>query len=665
MSRVAVASWRSAAIVLVLAVACLAGFVRLAVWSATKQVSFDGAMNLEVARSLAEGQGYERMYAGRSGFSHEIQSRAPFILPAAAIFGAFGVGVWQAQLTNLLYVAALAIVVLALLRRHASWQWGLAAVALCLWIPGLREIAMNGYGEVPALAWWLAAVLVLSVDGDRTSGFGRLFAAGVLAGIAVLTKTVLAIGLVALVPLLLSRIAACRGSRARFAIGAIAALAAGVVLPALAYELAHVAALGDLARWRTWVSDEVHAIHMQAGTTAGFKDTHGVGSKVVVHAHVLAANTGIPLALLPFWIAGPIALAMLGRRWVSGANARAALLALAVFAAIYFAWWLGFTPTAKAWYRRIFNGVLVLEVLLVALLAAAWMARARASKSKLALAACVALVALQVPLVAGTLAGSDAEQFGGTDTLREDLAAVARVPADETIFAAGWYSAPVLALYSGRRFDDIADQAPADLAASSPAYLALDMQALAMGAGTYWIDRYAHRDLASTPTLRLVEIDAKTPRNPFEGVAVDAAAVKGYVNFHDGEYPYLFGFQNREGDGWRWAMADSETLLRYRGEAEFAVDVYIPPLKGYIWRRPIGITVWLDGCRLGTFRQDENRRERWWFPVRNCPLKSESIVAARLTGDNLYDSRDDRQLGYIIHALGFAEPMPPGGEAQR
>jgi hypothetical protein len=251
--------------------------------------------------------------------------------------------------------------------------------------------------------------------------------------------------------------------------------------------------------------------------------------------------------------------------------------------------------------------------------------------------------------------------------LRDDLAGVARVPADETIFGVAWYSAPALALYSGRRFNDISDETPAALAASSPAYLALDRQALVSGAGRHWIDSYAHKDLANTPSLQLVEIDATKPRNPFEGSAVDDGILTGYVDFHRGEYPYVSGFYSREGDGWRWAMADAAALLRYRGEAEFNVEVYIPSLDAYRWRRPLGITVSLDGCKLGTFRQDANRRERWWLPVRNCPVQNGALVAVRVTGDNLVDARDERQLAYVIHAFGFSDPLPSGsnGPAQR
>ncbi len=119
---------------------------------------------------------------------------------------------------------------------------------------------------------------------------------------------------------------------------------------------------------------------MQAGTHDGFRDTSGAGAKVVVHSRLLADNVGLPAPLLVLWIGGTLALAWFGRRWLASVPVRAALLSLALFAAIYLVWWLGFTPTEKAWFRRIFNGVLALEIVLVAVLGALSIARSRRAR---------------------------------------------------------------------------------------------------------------------------------------------------------------------------------------------------------------------------------------------------------------------------------------------
>jgi hypothetical protein len=654
-------------IAVILAIAATAlGVARLAAWTANYEVSFDGAMNLEVARSLAEGDGYRRLYADRSGFSHEIQSRAPYILPAAAIIAAFGVGVWQAQLANFLYVLALLGVVFVLVRRVASWQWGLVAAAVCLWTPGLREFAMNGYGEVPALAWWLASLVVLMPRAGASFGTARFFAAGLLAGIAVLTKTVLAIGLVAMAPLLVAAIVA-HDLRVRAVLVALFAFGVGVALPALIYEIAHVAAIGDVARWGAWLNDEIRAIHMQAGTHDGFRDTQGIGSKLVVHSQLLADNLGLPAPLLMLWIGGTLALAWFGRRGLASAPARAALLSLALFAAIYFVWWLGFTPTEKAWFRRIFNGVLALETVLVALLGALSIASrdSCAKPSRGVLAASALLAALAVPILrAGSFPDVPPDNPDAA-SLREDLAALAQVPTGAKVYGAGWYSAPTLAFYSGRRFGNLMARTPDELAAESPVYLVLDSAAMHANADDYWLSRYAHRDLARSAHAAIIEIDARAPLDPFADAPADQSTLRNAVDFHaTRDYPHLFGFQDPEGDGWRWVAADAAVGLRYGGEHEFFVDIYLPALASYRFDHGVGITAWIGDCRLGAFRQNESRRERWFLPM-NCPVESGRRVTVRLVSDNLIESRDERPLGYIVNGLGFADGVERGDSAQR
>jgi hypothetical protein len=340
-------------------------------------------------------------------------------------------------------------------------------------------------------------------------------------------------------------------------------------------------------------------------------------------------------------------------------------MALALFAAIYFLWWLGFTPTEKAWYRRIFNGVLALEILLATTLAAgAWRRHSR-PLARGAVMVAAAAVLLQAPLVWSARHALHASDFASRRQLRADLALLATIPEEKRVFGTGWYSAPILALYSGRRFDNLTTTTPAELAASSPVYLALDQPAMAADAGSYWLERYANRDVGHSDTLRLVELDARSRLDPFDGVTVDEQALKTRVDFRDADYPYLFGFQDREGDGWRWATADAEILLRYAGEPEFAIDIYLPPLSGYRFDRGVGIAVSVGDCRLGAFRQDESARRSWRLRASDCPLQSGSIVAVRLVGDNVVDARDGRQLAYIVHALGFVDPQAAATANQR
>ncbi|MET0231081.1 MAG: hypothetical protein ABW186_09145, partial [Rhodanobacteraceae bacterium] len=129
--------------------------------------------------------------------------------------------------------------------------------------------------------------------------------------------------------------------------------------------------------------------------------------------------------------------------------------------------------------------------------------------------------------------------------------------------------------------------------------------------------------------------------------------------------PHLFGFQNPEGDGWRWVAADAAAAFRYGGERAFFMDIYLPALAGYRFDHGVGITAWIGDCRLGTFRQNESRRARWSLPIANCPIEAGRRVTVRLVSDNLIESRDERQLGYIVNALGFGDSTTADASPQR
>jgi 4-amino-4-deoxy-L-arabinose transferase-like glycosyltransferase len=646
-----VLSARRVGLVSAIVIVILIAAVRLAMWAWTQPVSFDGGMNLEVARSLAEGHGFRRMYGDHEAFSHAIQTRAPYILPAAAVFAAFGVGIWQTQLVNLLYVFALALLAFFLLRRWTSWRWGLLAAGVCLCTPGIEDNAMNGYGEVPALVWWLSALLVLYRPHELRVGTIRCVAAGVLIGMAVVTKTVLLIGLVAVVPVFL--VEQWRGGcDRRSVVIATIALLAGVLLPILLHEAWRSVALGDWAHWKAWLKEELHHVQLQAGTQAGFTDTPKVVVKVLRHFNALAAFVGLTAWLLALWFGlGVLLLSSAGRRLRNSA-ARPLLLTLAAFALIYFVWWLGVTPTQKAWYRRIFDGVTIFELLIVLAAALFWRDQALA-KSHLAKATAVLACVLQACLAWSSLSAHNWPTSGHRDALVDALKAMDALPGNAPLYGVGWYSTPTMALYSGLHINDLQAQTPAGLAAQSPVFLLLDAPAWTAGAERYWLQRYPNRRVASTAGLRIYELSTARVRDPFEGAHIDAAVVRRYVDFHDDEYPYEFGYHEREGEGWRWARADTEVLLRYVAESKFKIDMYVPAMSAYRARHALGVTVWLDGCRLGTLHQDRSVRMQWQLPSGNCPLQDGQIVHARLVSDNTLDSRDDRQMSLIVYGLGF------------
>lgn len=644
-----------------LALVAVVAVARLVLWTCNQQVAFDGAMNLEAARSMVEGQGYRRMYDDRDAFPHEVQTRAPYILPAAALFAAFGVGLWQAQLTNLLYLFAFAAAAFALVARPTSWRWGLLAAAAGLATPGIEDWGMNGYGEVPALTWWLGSLLVLYPrDGSVSVGAGRCFAAGLLAGVAVVTKTVLAIGLVAMLLILLVELWR-RQRRIGPLLAVLAAFAAGVALPLLLHEVWRGVALGDWAAWKAWLEDEWQSVQQQAGVRAGFQDTGVFAGKVVAHFQVLAAGVGLSPWLLAAWLLLPALLLGAVRRRLAASAARPVVLTLALFALIYFCWWLGVTPTQKAWYRRIFNGVLIVQVLSVFAVALLWRERKgrREGRKGPPVAAATAAIALQAGLAWSSL--GDADDWPGPasrELLDRDLAALGSLPADAPLYGVGWYSMPAVALYSGRHLDDLNARLPADLAAQSRIYLLADPPMWTACAERYWLRRYPWKQVADSLDLRVYELATSRVRDPFDLTPIDAAAVRGYFDVQAGAYPYAFGFYEREGDGWSWARPDSEVLLGYADEPEFRLDLFVPKADSYRLRTPLRIRVQVGDCELGVLRPKEGERTLHRLPMSGCPRPDRAFVRVRLVADNVLDSTDDRQMSFVLRGVGFAAAGP-------
>ncbi|HET7925538.1 MAG TPA: hypothetical protein VFL30_11605, partial [Rhodanobacteraceae bacterium] len=304
--------------------------------------------------------------------------------------------------------------------------------------------------------------------------------------------------------------------------------------------------------------------------------------------------------------------------------------------------------------RRIFNGVLAWELLTVVVIGVLWRHRSRLAGVSRALCGAAAVVSIGIGIALA--AASFADVASGADARSEldrALVAVNRLPPDAPLYGVGWYSMPNIALYSGRRLDDLNDRTTLELEARSPVYLLIDDLTRRAGVEAYWLDRYEHQQVAAVGDFSIVELETDRRRDPFGGVALDPARLRGYVDFHAPDYPYVFGFYGSEGDGWRWARSDVEALLKYGGEPTLQIDVYVLERTRYEHRRDLSITAWIGDCKVGTITPAPLARSQTRLPVQPCAPKVGSSVRVRLLGDDVSDSVDDRQLAYVTHGFGF------------
>ncbi len=565
--------------------------------------SFDGAMNLNVARSLAEGHGYGFHYD--SVFAFPAQTDGPFVLPAALLFRLFGIGLVTAQLVSLAYLAAFALLVMAVLRRlgAAPWLVGVGSLA-CLLTPGVGDFGLGGYGEIPMLAWLLAGFLA--------AGRGRHGLAGLLFGTAVLTKTVAAL---CVVPTLLVCAAFIVGTAPRrHRSRALAALAAGLLAPLLGWELFRLACLGSQAAWTRWWALQLGQIGRQSGA-AELAGPAAALARLRLHLALLSGEVGVPIAPLAGWLVAPWLLALrrlVGRRRVTGEPAL--LLALLLLCPLlYAAWWLLVTPTDMAWLRRILPGLL-LQTCLVAALAAlppigtmgpsptvrprqapgarlgmrragdpmrlprlTWAHGQEAASAHPVLERAPTLSVLLLVLLA--LPGEAlmlrfgvavSPRWPSTEARRETdliVRALRALPPDAVVFGVGWWQAPLFALLSDRSFMNLDLWDPARIGALPHAYLAVDQAASDLGGiDLLQVAREATlaplvrgRDMA---LYRIVAIDPdRALRDPapltagFDGRAV--AQTSGWY-LPDG--------------GWAWVSPRSRITLGRGGQTRLVIE---------------------------------------------------------------------------------------------
>lgn len=150
---------------------------------------FDEGLHLQVAKTLATLGVYGDHTAGGFEYDGAVVNLGPVvILPIAAAFKVFGVGLLQARLVMVVYLFVGLCVFYRLTRMLGGPVVALAALAFLITSPevSLFNTGRQVLGEVPALTCALAAMLTWLAAWDGSPR--RLTAAGVLFGLAALAK---------------------------------------------------------------------------------------------------------------------------------------------------------------------------------------------------------------------------------------------------------------------------------------------------------------------------------------------------------------------------------------------------------------------------------------------------------------------------------------------
>jgi hypothetical protein len=632
----------------------------LAASGASRNLAFDGGMNLEVSKSIANGEGPRARYDAAVFYPAGVQSKEPFFLVGAAVFKVAGVGPVQAQATNLIFLLLLTVLIVRLVARASDLETGLLAAVLVMAMPQLHLYGLNGYGEIATMCFGLASLAVIVWPEQWPGGWKRAFFAGILAALAVATKVVGVVQLAAIAGVLALRVAveAHPRQRLRELVRAAIAFAAGIALPLLlieAWRWYWLGREGYTAYWRF----QIDSIYSQSGATPRDPQA-GHLQKVPVHFAVLVREFGrSALATLGLLVVPLVAIAA---TWRDGARhvapRRWLIVGLVLIACAYIPWWLAFVPTNKAWVRYLYIALLALALLsaMAATASGHLAANAKSLGRRIAYGVLAVLIGvLYLPFVWRSLTPLDFSPNAEVQATQYAAQLIGSLPKDRQVFGYGWYASPVIQLYSDRPFMDLSDW-PIGRLTGKTAYIVADRAELQVNLIDRVLRRYPHRKLMrDNPYAQVYEVDFAHPHDPFVGA--DTAQVLTYVDFSKANYPYVTGYEPYDPMGGRFAETDSEVLLRYEGQPALQFSAYSAVPHFYLRDEPLRGRVVVDGCTISRPFGFEGSQWKTFRVSVPCAIPPGSNVRVRILLDNVFDLPVlyDRQRGILIRDIGFVQ----------
>lgn len=623
-------------------------------------VHFDGAMNLEVARSLAAGEGPRRLYDGRELFPYEIQTKEPYVVLAAGIYSIAGIGPFQSQIPNLIFLLFACAVVATFIRRQLGVPAGSVAVVALLAAPAGVALGLHGLGELPAFAFALASLAIAARGNMRpriSSFLTWSMASGVFAGLALATKTVAAIMFAACAIVVAFNALASADPTARHRMVALATAIVGFtlggLLPLVLVESWKLLSLG-LEAYSAWWHTELLSIGYQAGISDQ-QDAAGLG-KALKHFGILAGALSMngPMLALAL-IAGFGSATVAACQSSTPRPIRMFLFGLLLIVVIYFLWWLFLTPTEKAWLRRIFIGLTALSMAGGIACFALFPNNHGSPSTRPAWMYALAGAALLPLLGFVWQASASRPSFAPDAELRRTIElarAVGALPHDALIVAYGWYSAPAVALYSGRQFIDYTDW-PVSRMVDSPAYLITDRYNEIVGADEALMARYVTTEVGTVrPDGQLFAIDFASllpdgwPRQVVfmdTPAQAEAAGVEAFDPTLDGHWV--------ESDSLFWLPAD-------RPASVFSMEAYMPPQDFYRLPEPQSGTLYIEGCEPLEFAFGGEGWETFRWELSCTPTaEPASPRMVRLLLSNTFDmpKTHDRQRALVIKTMRFLQ----------
>jgi 4-amino-4-deoxy-L-arabinose transferase-like glycosyltransferase len=647
--------------------------------------SFDGAMNLQVSRSLLTTGKYATTYDEVREFDPRIQTGPPLLFPIALAFRTLGVSNWTAQLPNVIYLVGSCVLLMLYASRFGGIFAAVTVLLLILATKDVFDLGLRAYGEVPALFFFVAGLLLFGAWEERPrEGTRTALLVGACLGLAVLTKMVMLITFPAVIlTLIAGPLVHLRRPRwregAAFATGAL-----GIVSSFELFKLSHLGTRAYIEWWQTTLT----GIGKQAGMTDQGQPAAGYLANVALRFSELSQVLDVPRVWLGMFLVGPYLLILLlaatGRLRSASWRGSGSLLLLASMSGGYLLWWLVFTPLDRIWLRRVLDGVFLHELLsAIALSGAVMLLQGRGGDERgieSGRAARAGAGALAVALLLGVGAvlwcnlGELEVRRGPSDerVAAERLAErIRHLPKNAVVYGKGWWQAPVVSFFAGRDFKDLD-------------WMARDLFEADLEQRYFVADRYLEELARDELDSILAGMDYEVIESVFDHSLVRVRRVYPYVPFVQGEggsdarrlvnvakddYPHVRGLHDAL-EGGRWARRFAGVLLSRDGEECLQLRLWFPEISGYRGGR-VRLAVEVDDMLVRELAISSGGNWEAVLPVARSGSGLRSVSEVEVGIDNWWQGSGGNfaQLGFLMQEVGFVDCGTPqrwrGGGRQR
>ncbi len=576
----------------------------------------------------------------------------------------------------LIYLILLLLAIIYYLRKCLDLNY-FSILLFCFIFYATPELFIFGfglYGEIPALFFIILSILFLHKY-DYSNKNIHLLIVGTALGLAFLTKTVSLIVLPAyLIYFFISFLQKWKKKIKPLLVNFLLFLF-GYILPVIIFEIYRFLLLGNLDRYRLWWSSQFHSILMQAGLEKGFEDSPGIITKVITHLEILANSLNISqifqiiIFTLFFSFFIFVILFNIKKQFFSsfiGLFEQKSILVLSIITLSYFGWWLILTPTQKAWYRRIFNGIILFEICLIIMLVfIAFLINKYIQNKKILefnfsiilqrfFSFLVSLV-LFFNLVFSKNYQISFEPTSSKVNYNEVTSYINKLPDDSVFFGFDWMQAPIVSFAAKKEFKNISfDSEINNPGMKENKYFVIDRDAKKVAQEDYMkILRVFNSQLRFTNT----EVNIYKLNNRYaliyddfnENERNDVSA--GYIDFSkDSVNGYTRNvYINELGQPGKWAQKYSGYLLKYSGEKFLEIQFWVPELKNYGIEQP-KLEVYINNKYIGTYAVEEAGFHNYSIPIKD--ISSENSWEISLFFNSRVIAKNDmRELAFMIIEL--------------